>query len=163
MTDIPRARLFRRLGPGLVVPITALAVLCLAWGAAPVHAEGSYRDVLEFDAPFEFVVAEETLPEGTYLIEALGLADPTMMRIKNQETDQQVSFVVKASPEPWDGTFASSRQVKLLFDEVENRKVLTEIVIPERSNHLHVISPLVDGRKTDEEPTELEATAGESG
>lgn len=116
--------------------VAALAALILA---LPAHAV-SYVEVVSFEAPFDFVVNETTLPAGDYIVEAEDQTDPTDMRIRTPDGEHVVEFHTRQMPDTWDVNEKMGPEAKVVFAEYEDTQYLSEVWIPAHSNGRSVVT-----------------------
>ena len=112
--------------------------------AAPATAV-SWSELLEFEAPFAFVVNDTTLPAGSYVVETPDLQDPTKMRVVDADTRDEmkaVYFATQPVNQSWDVQELDQREPKVVFAEHDGDQILLEVWIPSHTNGREVVSDL---------------------
>lgn len=134
-----------------------LLLAALALPAVPAQAE-SWNQILEFEAPFAFVVNDTTLPAGTYLVETAEEENAANMRVRTPDADKATYFLTRPLPGTWAADNKTGKRAKVVFAEHEGQQILAEVWVPSHSNGRQVVSEM---KLDDAERTEISSSHDE--
>lgn len=110
--------------------VVATLVLTAGFWAVPAAAQGNSAEppysVIDFQAPFQFVAVNTTLPAGRYLIERTDSNDPTIWTLTDPKGDIHVEFFAKDAPTRNAPGPGAATQTKVIFDELDGHNFLSQ-------------------------------------
>jgi hypothetical protein len=111
--------------------LTAMLGLLGVLAITPVYANGNQ---IQVTIPFQFMVENQVLPAGHYLIQSMDVYDPCMMVIRNTKTNQECVFLTERADR-----LPSQKTTDVLFHQTKGQEHLTRIWINGNDYDLRVI------------------------
>ncbi len=103
------------------------AVLGLLGALAVIPAFGQ-EDQMVVNVPFQFVVRDQVMPSGRYLIQPLDEVSPDLMLIRNMRTGQEAVFLTESVKRmPYE------QRSDLVFRQVRGQDVLSRVWLADNS------------------------------
>ena len=115
-----------------------VTALFLLFAGTAVYAAGVLEERVEVKVPFDFMVEDDALPAGTYMIYAADEDKPEVMRIESKDGEHNLAFLTKPISAPVSGV-AAGDDSKVVFHERKGEHFLSEVWIPQHSNGRLVI------------------------
>jgi hypothetical protein len=115
--------------------LTTLGVGLVA-AAGAVTASAMATQEIKAHIPFSFEVENTVLPAGNYTITPQGIDDPSVLVIRNDETERTVQFLTNATTPG-----RTLQSAELVFDRVGNKEFLRDVLVPGDQSAELAVSP----------------------
>jgi hypothetical protein len=107
------------------IQVCSLLSLLVLFGAASANAQSGFG--VDVEIPFAFSVGDESYEAGNYIIKVDKLTTGTAtLSIRDTKTDSVQTVLMNGNGDDAAG------DIKLVFDNVEGRRVLTKVHTPNR-------------------------------
>ena len=108
------------------IQIFSLFGLLVVFGSISASAQAGLG--VEVNIPFAFNVGDQTHEAGSYIVRVdRRIAGASTLSIRNADSDDQQTVLLNSNGE------AGAGEVKLVFDVVEGRRILSKVRTPERT------------------------------